>query len=204
MIYAVTACAAVYVLFSAVCGMGLRGRENRGFLCCVLLCLLADLLWLLPRILAHWDPELPWLWTGLGALLEAVLVTACWLLLYLLWERRYGGEARDGLSFWTAVGGALARLLLCAASARNWLRGGEARVWPVLRLLPLCFLAAAVVTVWRSVRRGPARRLWLLLIAALALRLLSVGLDPLTDPLLLRLPLLAVHGAIAYSLRRTA
>ena len=163
------------------------------------LCTASDLAFLLPRLLMKWLlPELPFLWIGLGELADALLSTGAWLLLYLLWERRFGGERRDGLSFWTAVGGALARVLACAASARALLRGEGTRLWDLLPLLPLCFLAAAVVAVWRSVRQVDRRLrwLWVLPIFALALRLITGGLGLPADPILLRLPLLGVHTAI--------
>ena len=160
------------------------------------LCAGADLAFLLPRLLLAWFPTLPGPWLALGELGDAGLSAAAWLLLYYLWERRFGGELRDGLTFWTAVGGALARLLACAASARGLLRSEDTQLWGLLRLLPLCFLAAAVTAVWRSVRLSRLRYLWLLLIAVLALRLLTAALDSQIDPLLLRLPLIGVHAAI--------
>ena len=172
----------------------------------IVLTLLADLSFLLPRLLGRWIEHFPYFWIGLGTLLDAALVTLCWLLLYLLWEKRHGGGVRDALSFWTAVGAALLRLLICALPGNEWLRGGASRLWSSLRLLPLCFLAAAVTAVWRSARdRDPARkRLWLWLIAALALRLLGAALDTVLDPIWLRLPLLTVHGVIIGCLRKKA
>lgn len=168
------------------------------------LCVTADLVFLLPRLLSRRIGNFPYLWTGLGALLDAALVTLCWLLLYLLWEKRWAGGVRNGLSFWTAVGGAVARLLVCALPGNEWLRGGASRLWLSLRLLPLCFLAAAVTAVWRSAAgRDPARkRLWLWLSAALALRLLGAALDTALDPILLRLPLIAAHAGILVCILR--
>ena len=165
----------------------------------IVLAVLADLAYLLPLVLkAFWLPDLPCFWIALGQLIDAAAVTGCWLLGYLLWEKRFSREIRDGLSFWTAVGGALARLLICAFSARLWLGGELPRIWTLARLLPLCVLAAAVVAAWRSVRLAQPRLrvLWPLLIAALGLRLLAAGLDTAFDPILLRLPLLFVHTAI--------
>ena len=174
------------------------------YLAIIILAALADLAFLLPSILRIWLPELPYFWLALGELIDALAVTGCWLLLYLLWEKRFAREVRDGLSFWTAVGAALARLLLCAASAALWLRGDGSRTWTLLRLLLLCFLAAADAAAWRSVRQADRRlnHLWLLLITALALRLISVGLNLPADPILLRLPLLAVHVGIVVCFRK--
>ncbi len=156
----------------------------------------SDLAYLLPLLLSAPIPALPGVWRGIGELADGLLSAGAWLLLYLCWERRFGGEIRDGLSFWIAVGGALARMLACAASAAALLRGEDPRFWPMLRLLPLCFLAAAVTAVWRSVRLPRLRRLWLWLMAGLALRLLTLGLDGIGDPILLRLPLVGVHAGL--------
>ena len=172
----------------------------------IILAVAADLAFLLPNILRILLPDLPYFWLALGELIDAVAVTGCWLLCYLLWEKRFAREVRDGVSFWTAVGAALARLLVCAGSAAAWLRGEGTRSWTLLRLLLLCFLAAADAAAWRSVRQAERRLhwLWLLLIAALALRLIGVGLSLPVDPILLRLPLLAVHGAIIFCLKEKA
>ncbi len=187
------------IVYCIVCAARFRkdGQTGRLTAWAVGLCGAADLSFLLPRLLAKWLlPELPFLWIGAGALADAILSTVAWLLLYLLWEKRFGGEIRDGWSFWTAVGAALVRLLVCAASAAVMLRGEASQAWTLLRLLPLCFLAAAVAAVWRSVRLSRQRHVWLLLIAALGLRLLAAALDTVVDPTLLRLPLLFVHTAI--------
>ena len=177
------------------------------YIAIIVLAALSDLAYLLPLVLkAFWLPDLPYFWIALGELIDAVSVTGCWLLGYLLWEKRFAREIRDGVTFWTAVGAALARLLVCAASAAAWLRGEGSGRWILLRLLALCFLAAADTAVWHSVRQAERRlrRLWLLLIAALALRLITVGLDLPANPILLRLPLLAVHVGILLSLREKA
>lgn len=177
------------------------------YIAIIVLAALSDLAYLLPLVLkAFWLPDLPYFWIALGELIDAVSVTGCWLLLYLLWEKRFAREVRDGVSFWTAVGAALARLLVCAASARLWLRGELPGAWTLARLLPLCFLAAADAAAWRSVRQADRRLQWLwpLLITALALRLISVGLGLPVDPILLRLPLLAAHVAILLCLREKA
>ena len=199
--YLVALLLAAEIVYFVLCAARLRKDGRTGGLAAwvVLLCAGADLAFLLPRLLAAWlGLERPFLWLGLGELVDAGLATVAWLLLYLLWEKRSALKARDGLSFWTAVGGALARLLICALSARLWLRGELPRIWTLARLLPLCFLAAAVVAAWRSVRLQELRLrwLWLLLIAALGLRLLAAGLDTALDPILLRLPLIGVHTAI--------
>ena len=189
------------LIYCIVCAARLRKEGQTGRLAAwaVGLCAGADLAFLLPRLLAAWlRPERLFLWLGLGELADAGLSTAAWLLLYLLWEKRFAREVRDGLTFWTALGGALARLLACAASGWALLRGSDSRIWALLRLLPLCFLAAAVTAVWRTLRLPRLRGLWLWLMAALALRLLTAGLDSVADPLLLRLPLLGVHAAIIF------
>ena len=177
------------------------------YLAIIILAVLSDLAYLLPLVLkALWLPDLPYYWIALGQLIDALAVTGCWLLCYLLWEKRFAREVRDGVTFWTAVGAALARVLVCAASAAALLRGEGTRTWTLLRLLLLCFLAAADTAVWRSVRQTDRRLrlLWPLLIAALALRLISVGLNLPVDPILLRLPLLAVHIGILIFLRKEA
>ena len=149
------------------------------YLAIIILAALADIAFLLPQALkVFFLPELRGLWLALGQLIDALAVTGCWLLLYLLWEKRFAREVRDGVSFWTAVGAALARLLVCAASAAPWLRGEGTRTWTLLRLL------------------------WPLLIAALVLRLVSIGLDLPGSPILLRLPLIAVHVGIIVCLRK--
>ena len=199
MVYLAAVLLIAELIYCIVCAARLRkdGQTGGAAAWVAGLCAGADLAFLLPRLLAAWlRPERPFLWLGLGELADAGLSTAAWLLLYLLWEKRFAREVRDGPSFWTAVGGALARVLACAASAAAWLRGDGSRVWTLLRLLPLCILAAAVTAVWRSVRLTRQRRIWLLLIAALALRLLAAALDTVIDPMLLRLPLLFVHTAI--------
>ena len=170
----------------------------------IVLAVLADLAYLLPLVLkAFWLPDLPCFWIALGQLIDAAAVTGCWLLGYLLWEKRFSREIRDGLSFWTALGAALARLLVCAATAAAWLRGEGGRSWTLLRLLLLCVLAAVPTAAWRSVRLAQPRLrvLWPLLIAALTLRLVSVGLALPFDPILLRVPLLAVHAGLFWCLR---
>ena len=189
---------AAETVFAVVCAARLRkdGQTGGAAAWVAGLCAGADLAFLLPRLLAAWlRPERPFLWLGLGELADAGLSTVAWLLLYLLWEKRFGGEIRDGWSFWTALGAALLRLLVCAASASALIRGELTRAWTLARLLPLCFLAAAVVTVWHSLppTRPRLRLLWPLLMAALALRLVSVGLELPLSPILPRLPLLAVH-----------
>ena len=198
--YLAAALLAAEIVYCIVCTVRLQRAGLKGKLTAwaVGLCGAADLAFLLPRLLSRWLPELPFLWIGLGALADGILSTAAWLLLYLAWERAYAGGVRDRLVFWTAVGGALLRLLAIAASAAAWLRGEDTRFWVLVRLFPLCFLASAVVAAWRSVRQEARalRRLWLLLTAALALRLLAAGLDAALDPILLRLPLIGVHAAI--------
>lgn len=189
---------AAETIYAVACAARLRKTGRTGGLAAgtVWLCAACDLAFLLPLLLTAWLPALRGPWPAVGELADGLLSTGVWLLLYLLWERRFGGEVRDGWSFWTAVGAALVRLLACAASARSLLRGEGSQTWTILRLLPLCFLAAAVTAVWRNVRLGRLRRMWLLLIAALALRLLAAALDTVLDPILLRLPLLFAHGAI--------
>lgn len=187
------------LVYGIICMLRLRSTRPAGPLVAwaVALCAASDLAFLLPLLLKNRLSELSGFWIGAGELADAALSTVAWLLLYLLWERRFGGEVRDGLTFWTAVGGALARLLLCAASARAWLRGEETQAWVLLRLLPLSFLAAAVTAAWHGVRLPRLRRLWLWLIAALTVRLLTAaGLDATIHPILLRLVLLSVHAAI--------
>ena len=177
------------------------------YIAIIVLTALADLAFLLPQVLrALWLPDLPAFWIFLGQLIDALAVTGCWLLLYLLWEKRFSREVRDGVSFWTAVGAALARSLVCAASAAALLRGEGTRTWTLLRLLLLCFVAAADAAVWRSVRRADRRLrlLWPLLIAALVLRLVSIGLALPVNPFLIRLPILAVHVGILICLRKEA
>ena len=176
------------------------------YIAIIILAALADLAFLLPSILRIWLPELPYFWLALGELIDALAVTGCWLLCYLLWEKRFSRDARDGVSFWTAVGAALARLLVCAAAAASWLRGEGTRTWTLTRLLLLCFQAAADTAAWRSVRRAGRRLrlLWPLLIAALALRLVSIGLALPVNPFLIRLPILAVHIGIFVCLRKEA
>ena len=195
---------AAEIVYCTVCAARLRKTGETGPMAAwtVALAAAADLAFLLPRLLGKWAfPELPGFWLGLGELADALLSTGAWLMLYWLWERRFGGEIRDGLTFWTAVGGALARVLACAASAAALLRGESSRVWTMLRLLPLCFLAAAVVAVWRSIRLTRRRWLWALLIAALGLRLSAAALDAVVDPIWLRLPLIGVHFGIFICLR---
>jgi hypothetical protein len=177
------------------------------YIAIIVLAALAELAYLLPLVLrSFFLPDLPYFWIALGQLIDAVAVTGCWLLGYLLWEKRFAREVRDGVSFWTAVGAALARLLVCAASAAAWLRGGELRTWTLLRLLLLCFQAAADVAAWRSVRQADRRLrlLWPLLIAALVLRLVSIGLALPADPILLRLPLAVAHIGLLVCLRKEA
>ena len=176
------------------------------YLAIIVLAVVADLAFLLPNVLRIWLPDLPYFWVYLGQLIDAVAVTGCWLLLYLLWEKRFAREVRDGVVFWTVLGSALARLLVCAATAAAWLRGDGTRAWTLLRLGLLCVLAAADTAAWRSVRQTDRRLrwLWLLLIIALALRLASIGLDLPLDPILLRLPLAAVHVGILLCLRKEA
>ena len=176
------------------------------YIAIIVLTALADIAFLLPNILRIWLPDLPYFWLALGELIDALAVTGCWLLGYLLWEKRFAREVRDGVSFWTAVGAALARVLVCAAAAAPWLRGEGTRTWTLLRLLLLCFQAAAAAAAWRSVRQADRRLrlLWPLLIAALVLRLVSIGLDLPANPILLRLPLLAVHVGILLFLREKA
>jgi len=188
------------LIYCIVCAARLRKEGQTGRLAAwaVGLCAASDLALLLPLLLTAWLPALPAFWSPAGELADVLLSTGSWLLLYLYWERRFGGEIRDGLTFWTALGGALARLLVSAASGWALLRGADSRIWAMLRLLPLCFLAAAVTAVWRTLRLPRLRGLWLWLMAALALRLLTAGLDSVADPLLLRLPLLGVHAAIIF------
>ena len=177
------------------------------YIAIIILAALADLAWLLPLALrALWLADLPAFWIFLGQLIDAVSVTGCWLLLYLLWEKRYAREVRDGVSFWTAVGAALARVLVCAASAAALLLGESARTWTLARLLLLCFLAAADTAAWRSVRQADRRLrfLWPLLIAALVLRLVSIGLALPANPILLRLPLAVAHIGLLVCLRKEA
>ena len=204
--YLVALLLAAEIVYCVVCLLRLRKTRPAGNLAAWAagLCAASDLAFLLPRLLAGWLPALPGFWTPAGELGDALLSAGSWLLLYLYWERRFGGGIRDGLTFWIALGGALARLLACAASGWALLRGEGTRVWALLRLLPLCFLAAAVTAVWRGVRLSRLRYLWLLLIAGLALRLLAAGLDLAADPLLLRLPLLGVHAGLFRCLREKA
>ena len=196
--YLAAALLAAETVYCVVCAFRLRkaGRTGRLAAGAASLCAASDLAFLLPLLLTAWLPALRGPWPALGELADCLLSTGAWLLLYLLWEKRFGGEIRDGWSFWTAVGAALVRLLVCAASAAVMLRGEASQAWTLLRLLPLCFLAAAVAAVWRSVRLTRQRCVWLLLIAALGLRLLAAALDTVVDPTLLRLPLLFVHTAI--------
>ena len=100
------------------------------YIAIIILAAAADLAFLLPQALkAFFFPDLPYFWIALGQMIDAVAVTGCWLLGYLLWEKRFAREVRDGVSFWTAVGAALARVLVCAASAAALLRGESARTW---------------------------------------------------------------------------
>ena len=199
--YLAAALLAAEIIYCTVCAARLRkdGQTGRLAAWVAALCAASDLAFLLPRLLAKWLlPELPFLWIGMGALADGILSTVAWLLLYLAWERAYAGGVRDRLVFWTAMGGALLRLLAWAASAANLLRGTDTRFWVLVRLFPLCFLASAAVAAWRSVRQTSRalRWFWLLLIAALALRFCTAALDSKFDSVTLRLPLLFVHTTI--------
>ena len=115
--YLVALLLAAEIVYFVLCAARLRkdGKTGGPAAWAAGLCAACDLAFLLPRLLA-WLPTLPGPWLALGELADAGLSAAAWLLLYYLWERRFGGELRDGLTFWTTMGGALARLLACAGA----------------------------------------------------------------------------------------
>ena len=137
-----------------------------------------------PRVLdAFWKDDLAAV-CGLGRLLAAVGVTLFALLLYWIWESRFSPAVRDRAVFWTAVGFAVGRLLLLAASANHWLTGETPVLWATLRAAALAGQAAADVLLWFLIRdrRRALRPVWLLagLAFLLALPTLLPGL-PFAD-----------------------
>ena len=126
-----------------------------------------------PRVLdAFLDEDLSRL-CGLGRLLAAVGLTVFALLLCFIWEGRFSPKLRDRAVFRTAVGFALARLLLLAAPANHWLTGETPILWATLRAAALAGQAGTDVLIWFLVRdrSRPLRPVWLLVGLAFLLSL---------------------------------
>lgn len=200
------------VLGAAHLGLGLwalwrlwgRGQSGRLLGLGLLAWTLGDLCLALVPALNSLGLEPEPLWQRLGTLAELPLETLGWFLLYLGWERAWSREVRDGVLFWGVCGAALLRLLLGAAWGRDLLLEDPSPARAAALALPLGILAACDTAAWHSVRlraRGLKPLWWLLGLRLLAL-LLSAGLTPQLDPVLLRTPVRILDALIILCLTR--
>ena len=195
MIYGILGLEGLCLAWMGICGTRLlRSARLPGG--AILAFLLGNFLFLLPRLLELLLDRPLAVAVGLGELGELLGTTAGWLMLYQGWETLFSNRTRDRLTFWTAWGGGLLTILFAMAPGNRWLQGGGSDLWTALRTFPLTVLAAAVTTVWFSVRTQSrtARWVWLLLAMTVLCRLIF----PLPfDPIVLKLPSLAVYALLA-------
>jgi hypothetical protein len=98
---------------------------------------------------------------GFGTLVTSITMTAFYVLVYRLWEMRFG-QGGFALRCWVA-GLAILRVALCVPPQNNWLTGEPALLWAVLRNVPFAALGLLIVCLfWRTRKLDkPFRFAWL-------------------------------------------
>ena len=145
---------------------GQPGSLRRGFgtMAVVLGC--GDAFHLVPRAWALWNGglEVHAASLGFGKLVTSVTMTIFYLLLYLVWKKRYEVKNSRGLD---AVVGILAgvRIILCLMPQNDWLSPMPPLSWGIWRNIPFAILGLLMIVLFyrkASGDRDPAMKwMWL-------------------------------------------
>lgn len=89
---------------------------------------------------------------GVGKLITSVTMTVFYVLLYHVWQLRYGETGRRGLTM-AVYGLAAARIILCLCPANAWLSANPPLLWGILRNIPFALLGLLIIVLFaRSVK----------------------------------------------------
>lgn len=154
-----------YLIFTAVTGTRiLRKSANRRqiqlFGIMTLVLVFGDAFHLVPRIFAAVNPAGDYtISLGIGKLITSITMTFFYLILYVIFEMRYG---KKSVPLRCAVGIlALARIALCLFPQNDW-TGAAPVIWGIYRNIPFTVLGAVMVVLFFTKRSDkPFRWMWL-------------------------------------------
>lgn len=89
---------------------------------------------------------------GVGKLITSLTMTVFYVLLYHVWQLRYGETGRRGLTM-AVYGLAAVRIILCLCPANAWLSANPPLLWGILRNIPFALLGLLIIVLFaRSVK----------------------------------------------------
>ncbi|MDD6051113.1 MAG: hypothetical protein PUC00_07575 [Clostridiales bacterium] len=89
---------------------------------------------------------------GVGKLITSLTMTVFYVLLYHVWQFRYGETKRRGLTALVYVLAA-ARIILCLCPQNAWLRANPPLLWGILRNIPFALMGLTIIVLFaRSVK----------------------------------------------------
>ncbi|MGN1368592.1 MAG: hypothetical protein ACI4WX_06985 [Aristaeellaceae bacterium] len=89
---------------------------------------------------------------GVGKLITSLTMTVFYVLLYHVWQLRYGETKQRGLTI-TVYALAAARIILCLCPANAWLSANPPLLWGILRNIPFALLGLLIIVLFaRSVK----------------------------------------------------
>ncbi|MGN0754617.1 MAG: hypothetical protein ACI4ME_09160 [Aristaeellaceae bacterium] len=89
---------------------------------------------------------------GVGKMITSLTMTVFYVLLYHVWQLRYGETKRRGLTI-AVYALAAARIILCLCPANAWLSANPPLLWGILRNIPFALLGLLIIVLFaRSVK----------------------------------------------------
>lgn len=143
-----------------------------GWMALILGC--GDAFHLVPRIFALWTSngfEVLVAPLGIGKMITSITMTIFYVLLYLVWRKRYGIQGQNALSY-TMYGLAALRIILCLFPQNAWTSLNEPLLWGIIRNIPFLIMGIIVIVLYyRSAREHDDRQfhwMWLAVLLSFA------------------------------------
>lgn len=133
-----------------------------------------DAFHLVPRMIALWAPDgftalaAP---LGIGKMITSITMTLFYILLYLVWKKRYAMQDTRILD-WSMYGLAALRIILCLMPQNQWTSVDEPLSWGIIRNIPFLIMGIIVIVLfYRSAREhhdSEFKWMWLTIVLSFA------------------------------------
>ena len=132
-----------------------------------------DAFHLVPRMVALWSTglEANAAALGVGKFITSITMTAFYLLLFAIWQERYGAQSRKGLTV-TVWALAIARVALCLPAQNAWLAYRPPLAFGIWRNIPFVIMGAMLIVLFaveaRRAQDRVFRWMWLAVLLSFA------------------------------------
>lgn len=136
-----------------------------GWMAVILGC--GDAFHLVPRVYSMWSAggfEANVVALGIGQLITSITMTVFYIVLYLIWRKRYNITKQNGLTV-SLIVLAIIRMALCFAPQNAWTSADAPLLWGIYRNIPFAIMGIIIIVLFyqQANKKGdkPFRFMWL-------------------------------------------